>query len=164
LASDLKEEIRASDPGIPPEITNDRARDNWRPLLAIADAVGGDWPRLARATARAMASAEPETDSKRTLLLRDLKTIFEERRDRLTSEEIVQALIEMEGRPWAEWRNINRSPKLGWLVYWLLSKSAQPNVERAMIHRADTIGAISRTYLQDTWKSSRHNRHTTRIQ
>jgi putative DNA primase/helicase len=113
LAADLKEEICASDPEIPPEITNDRARDNWRPLLSIADAVGGDWPRLARETARAMASGEPETESKRTLLLRDLKTIFEERRDRLSSEEIVQALVEMEGRPWVEWRNSKPITKTG---------------------------------------------------
>ncbi|HKQ05765.1 MAG TPA: DUF3631 domain-containing protein [Blastocatellia bacterium] len=105
FVSDLKEELCASDPDIPPEITNDRARDNWRPLLAIADAAGGDWPRLAREAARAMTGAEPESDSRGTLLLRDLKAIFDERRDRLPSEEMVQALIEMEGRPWAEWRN-----------------------------------------------------------
>jgi len=64
-----------------------------------------DWPRLAREAARAMTGVEPESDSRGTLLLRDLKAVFDERRDHLPSEEIVQALIEMEGRPWAEWRN-----------------------------------------------------------
>ncbi len=112
-ASDLKEELRAAEPDIPPEITNDRARDNWRPLLAIADAAGGDWPRLSREAARAMASEEPESDSKRTLLLKDIRLIFDERSNVLPSEEIVQALIEMEGQPWAEWRNGKPITKTG---------------------------------------------------
>jgi hypothetical protein len=30
---------------------NDRAQDNWRPLLSIADTVGGGWPALARGRA-----------------------------------------------------------------------------------------------------------------
>ena len=31
-----------------PATNNDRMTDNWTPLLAIADAVGGDWPELMR--------------------------------------------------------------------------------------------------------------------
>lgn len=35
--------LRDADPEVPPEL-HDRAADNWRPLLAIADAAGGEWP------------------------------------------------------------------------------------------------------------------------
>src|SRR5262249_8428671 len=40
--------IAAADPAMPPGIVN-READNWRPLLAIADAAGGKWPQRARA-------------------------------------------------------------------------------------------------------------------
>ena len=36
-----------ADPVVPPNLYN-RAADNWRPLLAIADAAGGEWPERAR--------------------------------------------------------------------------------------------------------------------
>ena len=36
----------------PPETLHDRAQDLWRPLLAIAEAVGGDWTYRARRAAR----------------------------------------------------------------------------------------------------------------
>jgi putative DNA primase/helicase len=99
---DIKETLRLADPFIPHEITNDRARDNWRPLLAIADAAGNDWPRLAREVALASSSVEPEAESTKILLLRDLKALFDEYGERLESEKIITSLIEMEGRPWAE--------------------------------------------------------------
>ena len=112
-ATDLIEQVCAADPDIPPEIMNDRARDNWRPLIAIADAAGGDWPRLARDTARAMAVEAPDSESAGTLLLGDLNLLFKDDIDRLTSDEIIQALNEMESRPWAEWRRGNPLTKVG---------------------------------------------------
>jgi hypothetical protein len=40
-----------------------------------------------------------------TMLLRDIKSLFDEREtDRLSSSEIVEALAGLEGRPWAEWK------------------------------------------------------------
>ena len=38
----------------------DRAADNWRPLLAIADAAGKDWPQRARDACKAMSGAAAE--------------------------------------------------------------------------------------------------------
>jgi predicted lipoprotein with Yx(FWY)xxD motif len=49
------------DPSIPAAL-NDRAADNWRPLIAIADLAGGEWPQLARQaslTSRARALRRP---------------------------------------------------------------------------------------------------------
>ena len=37
-----------------PDGLNDRAADNWEPLLAIADRAGGDWPERARKAALAL--------------------------------------------------------------------------------------------------------------
>ena len=46
-ATDRADRVRGTDPDMPDGIFN-RAADNWRPLLAIADAAGGDWPARAR--------------------------------------------------------------------------------------------------------------------
>jgi len=39
--------LTAADPAVP-DTLNDRAADNWRPLLAVADRAGGEWPIRAR--------------------------------------------------------------------------------------------------------------------
>ena len=46
-ATDHADRIRSADPEMPVGVFN-RTADNWRPLLAIADAVGGEWPARAR--------------------------------------------------------------------------------------------------------------------
>ena len=37
-------------PEMPPEI-QDRDADVWEPLIAVADAIGGEWPKRARVAA-----------------------------------------------------------------------------------------------------------------
>src|SRR5215510_14164473 len=46
-AADNFDKLVDPDPKVP-EALNDRAADNWRPLLAIAELVGGDWPARGR--------------------------------------------------------------------------------------------------------------------
>jgi putative DNA primase/helicase len=103
-AIDNADRIRGGDPDMPAGVFN-RAADNWRPLLAIADAAGGEWPTRARRAVQC-AGANPTGDdqSARILLLSDIRTIFAERRlDRIPSADLVTALNCIEGRPWAEW-------------------------------------------------------------
>lgn len=94
-----------ADPGMPGGL-HDRACDNWRPLLAIADLAGGGWPERARAAALALSGGEEAEDqSVRTMLLADIKGVFEERdADRITSEDLARDLAGMEHRPWPEWK------------------------------------------------------------
>ena len=42
--ADNLELLRARDAHVPQKIANDRAADNWRTLLNIADVIGGKWP------------------------------------------------------------------------------------------------------------------------
>ncbi len=97
--------IALADPDIPKGL-DDRAADNWRPLFAIADAAGADWPTKARIAATALSGARGEDDeSVRTMLLMDIQDIFSQRRaDRIASAEIVSNLAEREDRPWPEWK------------------------------------------------------------
>jgi putative DNA primase/helicase len=78
-----------------------RQADNWRPLFAIADVVGGQWALRARTAAKALTS-KTETSSLFVETLASIQKIICGR-DEITSQEIVDALTAIEGGPWAEW-------------------------------------------------------------
>jgi Protein of unknown function (DUF3631)/Bifunctional DNA primase/polymerase, N-terminal len=102
--ADNADRIRGADPEMPAGVFN-RAADNWRPLLAIADAAGSGWPARARGVVLCAEAAGSGEQSARVLLLADVRVIFAERRvDRLASAELVEALVAIEGSPWAEWK------------------------------------------------------------
>jgi putative DNA primase/helicase len=105
-ALDNADLVCVADPDMPVGVYN-RVADNWRPLLAIADAAGAGWPeRARRAVKHTGATAGDHDQSVRVTLLDDIRTIFAERDvDRLASAELVEALVVKEGHPWAEWRN-----------------------------------------------------------
>jgi len=52
-AIDNNAEVQSAEPVLPSAL-DDRARDNWRPLIALADTAGGKWPGRARAAALAL--------------------------------------------------------------------------------------------------------------
>jgi hypothetical protein len=55
----------------------DRPAEVWEPLVAVADAAGGEWPRLAREACRALCSAPKENQvSLGVRLLSDIRKIF----------------------------------------------------------------------------------------
>jgi putative DNA primase/helicase len=56
-AQDNRALIAQAAPALP-ESLDDRASDNWAPLLAIADAIGAGWPALARAAAIGLSGAD----------------------------------------------------------------------------------------------------------
>jgi hypothetical protein len=103
-AVDHLDELHHADPEVPADL-HDRARDNWRPLLAIADAVGGAWPARARKAAVVLSGRAGDGDAPGVMLLEDVQALFSARSaERLPSAEIVEELVGMEDRPWPEWR------------------------------------------------------------
>lgn len=102
-AADNLTALREADPKMP-DALNDRAADNWRPLLAIADLAGGNWPKLAQEAALALSGNVDEGENSALIqLLADLEELFKNV-ERLSSAEIVKELGAMEDRPWSEWR------------------------------------------------------------
>ena len=103
-ASDNVAALAELDPVVPEQL-NDRAADNWRPLLAIADHIGGDWPAKAREAAALLcgkADADIE-DSYGLQMLSDIRTIFDAKgQARLSSAYIVAELCSMQEREWAQ--------------------------------------------------------------
>jgi hypothetical protein len=97
-------------PQIPKELHNRRA-DNWRVLLAVADAC--DRGDMARAAAVALSRQHQDEDLV-VELLEDVRTVFNERHvDRIASGDLCAALRDLEDRPWSEWRGLqdNRPPR-----------------------------------------------------
>jgi putative DNA primase/helicase len=102
LVADNADRIRSADPVLPGGMVN-RAADNWRPLIAIADAAQGEWPDRARRAARSAVASVVDDQSAGVKLLTDIRTIFAARGvDRLPSAALVESLVTMEGRPWTE--------------------------------------------------------------
>lgn len=96
-------------PGIPEEL-DDRAADNWEPLLAIADAAGGHWPTLARRIALALSCERAEdeaTDNPGLLVLADIKGLLDTEdldvEDGVSAESACEALRKLTDRPWGSW-------------------------------------------------------------
>jgi hypothetical protein len=95
------------DPKMPPELHN-RAADNWRALLAIADdlkhgADGVRHDRLARAAAVALNAYMLDEDPA-VIALADIRYVFDERGvDRIRSVDLVAAMHALDSL-WLDWR------------------------------------------------------------
>lgn len=91
--------LRKADPHLPAGLYN-RDQDNWRPLLAVADTVGGAWPARARKIALAL-NGLAQDPSESVMLLADIRRVFAARGvDRIETKELVTALCWDEERPW----------------------------------------------------------------
>jgi hypothetical protein len=95
--------MSAARPEMPRGI-EDRAADMWEPLLAIADAAGGNWPKRARKAATELVGAAKEAEpSLGVRLLADLKTVFDKRgEDKLATSVILADLIALPESPWGD--------------------------------------------------------------
>jgi putative DNA primase/helicase len=100
-AADSEEFLRKADPDV--GALSNRVADNWRPLLAIADAAGSQWP--ARIQAASVKAASRDDPSIRVQLLKDIKAFFNERGDphAVFGRELLDHLISMDDRRWGEW-------------------------------------------------------------
>ena len=108
-AQDNIDSIKAVDPVMPRELIN-RERDKWRPLIAIAEVVEGNWLEKARKIALLLSSASSglEENSLMVQLLSDVRDLFDESgKHFLASAYIEFELKQMEDRPWPEFRNGN---------------------------------------------------------
>ena len=99
---DARQALERSDPATPNNL-HDRAADNWRVLLAIADAAGGDWPTRARAACMTLNAGDADADTTGAALLRDIQAAFVLRGEpvKLSSAELCQILGDDEASAWA---------------------------------------------------------------
>ena len=90
-----------ADPDLPVE---DRAADCWAPLVAIAEAAGGDWPERARRACKALTAGidDPDDGTAGERLLADLRDIFGDAHC-LYTVTMLDRLHEIEEAPWTAW-------------------------------------------------------------
>ena len=100
FADDNGELVRLARPDLPPSL-NDRAQDNWEPLLAVADAAGGAWPDRARRAAMKISGTDSPEMSTSAELLQDIKDVFSLKQiDRISSANLILELCVDEEGPW----------------------------------------------------------------
>ena len=89
-----------------PPTLDDRQRDCWEALLAIADRAGGPWPKRAYAAAEELSQGDIDEDSARELLIHHCKDVFAALGDppAIHTKDLLDRLIEMEGSLWSDWR------------------------------------------------------------
>ncbi|MET8780299.1 DUF3631 domain-containing protein [Streptomyces sp. NPDC004589] len=99
----VRDQVAGAWPEMPDGVT-DRPADVWEPLLAVADAVGGDWPRRARTACLELISAAHDNDeaSLGVRLLIDLRDKVFCGIDRLPTAAIIECLLRMEDAPWGD--------------------------------------------------------------
>jgi hypothetical protein len=103
--ADLLQPIEVTDvPGL-----GDRQMDMSEPLLQIAQLAGGDWPEeLIEALQAIFGVLRDEDGSISTMLLRDIRSIFKEKKvERIFSRDLAAALCALEGQPWQDWAKGN---------------------------------------------------------
>lgn len=102
-ASTVEDTVRDAWPAMPSGVT-DRPADVWEPLLAVADAAGGDWPDRARAACvelcKVVASGEASLGIR---LLGDLRAVFGDE-DRLATGTVLDRLHGLDEAPWSDLR------------------------------------------------------------
>lgn len=89
-----------------PQGVRDRSAEIWRPLIAIADAAGGDWPQTARDACAhfvQVANTDRSGGGLRIRLLSDLRDLFTTRGvAELPTADILAALCGLDEAPWGD--------------------------------------------------------------
>lgn len=101
FAADYAGAVVAARPALPPEL-NDRAQDNWEPLLAIADIAGTEWSHRARAAAIKLSGHTDHTLSIGVELLLDIQEFFDtSSKIKVYTADLVEALTADAEKTWA---------------------------------------------------------------
>ena len=96
------ESLSSSSPSLPDSI-NDRAQDNWEPLLAIADVVGGEWPSKIRKIITTHFNGDEKESSFGVQLLEDINLMFKKlKKEKIPTVALLEKLVLNEDRPWGE--------------------------------------------------------------
>lgn len=138
-----------------PEGVTDRPADVWEPLLAIADAVGGDWPQRAREACAKLVKAS-QVDDKGSLgvrLLTDLRDHVMVGIDRLPTIAVIDRLNALDDAPWADLQGKPLdSRRLSRMLHEYVTADNEPITSRNI----RTSGGILKGYyssdLHDAWQ------------
>jgi hypothetical protein len=135
-----------------PEGLSDRQEDGAEPLLAIADAAGGDWPQEARgALVELWTGGAAEDDSIRIRLLSDIRTVYGNRKaEKLSSADLLDGLCEIESSPWAEFNHGRPMTAVG-MARLLKAFDIVPRTIKLPEGSTSTLKGYQRAWFEDAW-------------
>ena len=128
----------------------DRDADVWEALLMVADAAGGDWPKLAREAAVALvADAKAATPSLGIRLLSDLRDVWDGTPGMHTAV-ILDKLNGLDEAPWGDLRGKPLDSRK--LSRFLRDYDVRPADVRADVEGVDTVRkGYKLEDLHDAW-------------
>lgn len=147
-ALDHSSALADADPEVP-DCLDDRAADNWRHALAIAEQSGGDWSHRARNAAKALSGAPVHDGDLGEQVLEDILECFrQEGATVVPSGVLVGKLGAMESRPWPE---SNRGTPV---TAAQLAKLLKPFGIRPRQHKLDgeKVRGYARSDFVDVWE------------
>lgn len=128
--------LEECDPVLPSNVFN-RLADNWRPLFAVAEIAGVDWPeRASDAFSQLVTKEESDAHGEGTMLLIDIREILNETySQRIFSRSLVEELCRLSDRPWPE-ANRGKAITENWLARRLAPFGIKPTTKRIDDDRA----------------------------
>jgi hypothetical protein len=142
----VHDQLAGAFPAMPDEV-KDRDADVWEPLLAIADAAGGDWPRRARVAAVALvAASKQKPPSLGVRLLADIQRVFGDL-EQMTTDDLIGALRALEEAPWSDMKGKPLDPR--GLSRILGDYDIKPTTIRV---GSNTLRGYRRTMFHDAWQ------------
>ena len=72
----ITNELKRAEPTVLPDGAFNHLADNWRPLFAIAEIAGGEWPQRCADAFAKLTSNDADADSIRVELLADIRNLF----------------------------------------------------------------------------------------
>ncbi|WP_030618597.1 DUF3631 domain-containing protein [Streptomyces achromogenes] len=152
-ADQVREAVMGAWPDMPDGVT-DRPADVWEPLIAIADAAGGDWPERARAACVELVTASKANDkgSLGVRLLTDLRDQVMVGIDRLPTVAILDRLNALDDAPWAD---LHGKPLDNRRLSKMLAEYMTADNEPITSRNIKTAGSVLKGYyaadLADAW-------------
>jgi hypothetical protein len=130
-----------------PKGVEDRDADVWEPLVAIADAIGGEWPRRAREAAVSLVSDAKEAEPSLGIrLLADCKTVLGTAEAVFTTA-ILRALHDLPEAPWGDLKGKPLNDR------GLAVRLRQYGIKSKQIRIGDmTLKGYERADFIDVWK------------
>ncbi|WP_331731234.1 DUF3631 domain-containing protein [Streptomyces sp. NBC_00859] len=153
-ADSVRERVDGAFPQMPDEVT-DRPADVWEPLLAVADAAGGDWPKRAREACVDLVNAA-KVDDKGSVgirLLTDLRDQVFNGIDRLPTVAILDRLHSLDEAPWADMGGRPLDPRgLSKMLREYMTGDNAPIAARNIKAGTSVMKGYYATDLHDAWQ------------
>ncbi|MEE1755618.1 DUF3631 domain-containing protein [Streptomyces sp. SP18CS02] len=153
-ADQVREDVAGRWPEMPEGVT-DRPADVWEPLIAVADAAGGQWPERARTACVELVNAS-RADDKGSLgirLLTDLRDHVMAGIDRMPTVAVLDRLCALDEAPWAD---MSGRPLDSRMLAKMLGEYMTSDNTPVKARNIKTAGTVLKGYyaadLHDAWQ------------